>query len=440
MSRNLCSNLQLKATKCFEIADDDDAPELTSFICDILSCGSVYKVAEVIQESIPGIRDIEQELVTPNPLLGEVILECWHHRLDQNMFNTYLPEEWVGYGADSGKVVYAQLLHSADTEAPIEEDALQAMKRKYFITTGNGQIVVTAIQIYKLMSELPEFLELESPKTSDSSTGDKVMASNQSLKERVKAAWSLPIDQKQKAFKRLYLQYHPDKNPHAMTDFHCLRVEIESMGKKCQEEIHKAPDSFSFDWNGLFVQWNRIASSHQNYRKKDRGTSIKGVVGGWQTPKPHIDYDEARRWINQADCDYATLATLMASCQRDKESVLTPSKPNQKMLCPSLCFMSHEVAEKSLKAGMYATCGMGNATLKNPNIVHPAHALVQMGCKINVGDADFLENFSTKTRYPHEYSSTILPGEKHAMTTAEDAFNAATRIYEVMKNLVENDD
>jgi len=47
----------------------------------------------------------------------------------------------------------------------------------------------------------------------------------------------------------------------------------------------------------------------------------------------------------------------MASCQRDEMSVPTSLQPNKK-ICPSMCFMSHEVAEKSLKAGMYATCGV----------------------------------------------------------------------------------
>ena len=73
----------------------------------ILSCGSIFKVSKIIQEPLPGIHDIEQDLVT--------ILDCWHHRLDQvSMFNTFLPEEWVGYdqitpGYDNvnGNIVYA---------------------------------------------------------------------------------------------------------------------------------------------------------------------------------------------------------------------------------------------------------------------------------------------------------------------------------------------
>ena len=48
LSRCLCSVLQLKVTNCFEIADDDDVPELKSFIGEILSSGSVFKVAKII--------------------------------------------------------------------------------------------------------------------------------------------------------------------------------------------------------------------------------------------------------------------------------------------------------------------------------------------------------------------------------------------------------
>ena len=447
LSRSLCSELQLKATKCFEIAEDDDVPELTSFISDILSCGSVFNVAKIIQDSLPGIHHIEQELVTPNPVLGEVILECWHHRLDQSMFNNYLPEEWVGYDTENGKIVYAQLLHCINTE---EKDAGKLMNRKYLITAGNEPIIVTALQLYKLMSELtesvPQYFELKLYKASNSATTGQEHAlqasDRKSIQDAVIAAWSLPDYQKKQALKRLYLQCHPDKNPSATTEFQYLLQEIEKMEKGYPEgplnrqQQFRAPDSFNFDWNGLFNKWNQTASSNQKYREKDRGISGRGVIGGWHIPKPQINHDEAVRWIKQAECDYVTLSVLVASCQKDKVS---SSHPNEK-ICPSICFMSHEVAEKCLKAGMYAVCGVGNATLKNPNIVSPAHALVQMGCMINVGDADFLRNFSSQTRYPYEYPSTIAPEEKYTLKTAQGAFNAATRIYKAIKKLVEDDD
>jgi len=97
-----------------------------------------------------------------------------------------------------------------------------------------------------------------------------------------------------------------------------------------------------------------------------------------------------------------------------------------------MCFLSHKVAEKSLKAGMYITCDVGRATQRNPSIVSPAQALVQMGCQINISDAYFLENFSS---HPCD---TVAPDEKYTMNTAQDAYNAATKIYEAMKELVDD--
>ena len=60
----------------------------------------------------------------------------------------------------------------------------------------------------------------------------------------------------------------------------------------------------------------------------------------------------------------------MASCQRYEISVPSSSQPNKKV-CPSMCFLSNKIAEKS-----YATCDVGKATLRNPSIVSPVHALV----------------------------------------------------------------
>jgi len=79
------------------------------------------------------------------------------------MFNTFLPEEWVGYdqiapGYDNvnGNIVYAQLVHRINADISIEEDAEQSLNRKYLIITGDEPIVVIALQPYKLMSELIE--------------------------------------------------------------------------------------------------------------------------------------------------------------------------------------------------------------------------------------------------------------------------------------------
>ena len=179
-------------------------------------------------------------------------------------------------------------------------------------------------------------------------------------------------------------------------------------------------------WEGCFNQWSRTAYSHRRYRTRDRGASMGGMSGGWNIPTPNKDHGEAKRWIKQAEYDYATLSTLNISSQHDEKT------------CAATCFMSHEVAEKALKAGMYAKCGMGNATLKSHNLVSPARALLQVGCLVDITDVIFLENFYSHPRFPYCHSFPAVPGGEYSSITAREAFLAATKIYETMKQLIDD--
>jgi len=59
-------------------------------------------------------------------------------------------------------------------------------------------------------------------------------------------------------------------------------------------------------------------------------------------PVPQRRPDEAKRWMKQAEHDYAALCVLINGTKIDEKVSATT------------CFMSHEVAERSLKAGLYA--------------------------------------------------------------------------------------
>ena len=442
LSKQLCLILHLKATKCFEVHEDDEVPELTSFVCDILSCGSIFKVPDVIRGSLPGCDIIEQDMITTNPVLGKVIPECWHHRLDQNMFNYFLPEEWVGYENEDGKIVYAQILHSAELETPREENMEQILQQKYTITIGSDTpIEVMILKLYRFINELKEDfsgqLDLYEASGTNHEENTYQAVDKKTIRDTVKAAWSLSEELRRKVIKRLFLQYHPDKNPdnpYATANFQLLQQEVERMENGISEEEYDTSGIFKSSrfensrWGGLFNQWRRTASSHHRYRSRERGTSMGGMSGGWHTPQPNKDHNEAKRWIKQAEYDYATLSTLNVSSQHDEKT------------CAATCFMSHEVAEKALKAAMYAKCGIGNVTLKSHSLVSPARALKQVGCLSDISDAVFLENFYSQPRFPYCYSAPIVPGEKYLSSTASNAFLAATRIYEAMKELIEDDD
>jgi len=139
--------------------------------------------------------------INSKPSVGgsQVILDGWHHRLDQSMFSMFLPEEWIGYDTENGNIVYAQLLHRINTKVSMEEDTEQSLNRKYLITTGNEPIVATALKFYKLMFE--SVPQLESHKLGNSKATGQVEhflqeSVRRPVQDAVTTAWSLPDDQK----------------------------------------------------------------------------------------------------------------------------------------------------------------------------------------------------------------------------------------------------
>ena len=131
------------------------------------------------------------------------------------------------------------------------------------------------------------------------------------------------------------------------------------------------------NWQNQFKQWNHTASSHDSFRFRYGRTSAGSrMPGAWNIPRSQPNLTESERWIGQAKYDYSALCVLRNASQTNNE------------VSAATCFMCHEVAEKSLKAGLYAKCGMGKVSLKNHNLTLPAYALIQLGCPIDKRDVN----------------------------------------------------
>ena len=193
-----------------QILRSSGIPQITSFISMVLNCGSVFKITDIIRGSLPGVDNIEQDMVDSEPILGEVIPECWHHRLDQNIFNYFTPQELVGYEKESDVIVYAHVLYCNNAEAyDNEEDMKQIFELKYTITLGSDtELEATVLQLYKFVSAVEEPVpqdsssgELELHETGDSESTKqarqtRLAGDKQTIRAAVKAAWNLPEEQK----------------------------------------------------------------------------------------------------------------------------------------------------------------------------------------------------------------------------------------------------
>ena len=436
LAKQLCSRLKLNLISCFEVSSDDDLLDLIEFVSLMLKCQSISKVSEVIRKNIPSYFTSDIDLPCQfndsiDPKLGDTIAEYWHFRLDQNILNLFWPE--VGYETESGDIVYAQILHEIvqDSSVQVVNNEQKMMQRKFLIEIGKDEpIEVDVLELYK-------FIQNDGANDQGNTSADMVVYDGpeiqtqqeidfEAIRAAVKAAMALPDEKRQKAIKRLYLKHHPDKNsnPNATAEFQFLKKEIDKATKEAYTENTDGKQAYSSphpNWGSCYSQWNQTASSHSKFK------SAGGQSSAWNIPNPHKDLREAKVWIKQAYYDYTAQCVLKTASETDDE------------VSAATCFMCHEVAEKSLKAGMYAKCGISPGSLSKHNVIILARALVQLQCPIDVIDAHSLERFYLDSRFPNVYSPSAAPGDKFDSHTAQQAFEAATRIFEVMKQVIADD-
>ncbi|XP_074550553.1 sacsin [Halichoeres trimaculatus] len=282
-----------------------------------------------------GIRDSAKTksfLLDP-PLPGTLILEEWHDCLDQNILNNFEEGEYVGYSTDNddkdNKYIYAVIVEA------LPGPSGQYLQR-YKVDIGQDESVeVSSLDLFQFKSQTkPEVkvtaccstatscMELEplegaEPHSSHQKTSG---ASPRSLPTSIDEAkreiddclaeiWMLPEEERAKAMKRLYLRWHPDKNPDCETlateAFKYLQNRLDDFSKgrgNVKTESPSQPRSYS-NFSNFYQKWNQEARRHRESRerfsKKHRSYNFWTHHGN--VPRP--DREEAKRWCRQARCD-----------------------------------------------------------------------------------------------------------------------------------------
>ena len=105
-----------------------------------------------------------------------------------------------------------------------------------------------------------------------------------------------------------------------------------------------------------------------------------------------------------------------------------------------VCFMAHEVAEKSLKGAMYAKCGLRDKQRQNHNIIPLGRAIEQVEQEKARGLSDLtcpLEpTYYEGTRFPKKNAATFVPFEEFSPAKAEEAKRCADGILKIVRNIV----
>ena len=138
-----------------------------------------------------------------------------------------------------------------------------------------------------------------------------------------------------------------------------------------------------------------------------------------------MDREEAIRWLKQSRSDLAGAKWLLQS-----------GPPFNALAC----FHSHQVVEKCLKAMLYHYCGISGSLRDSHGVVDLAESLKEETGRPDTTTMDSVRKVSRyylNTRYPNCQPFNIVPADAFDADKAEEAVDAASKVFEYVKNCLE---
>ena len=452
---------------------ESDINQLSNFLKTLLTKTNPEEMLHLLQKHEISCRGLEFIDYDEEPTLGAPLPKFRHIRLDMSSQNIFQPQEWVAYqpDVDEEKYIFAQISHAVNLRDSSGQP-LTPMQMEYVIFVSEDDtegLKVKAIDLFKFIrgekapvdsapveSESLEIVPFEGDpeKTSPPPAPINVQQAKEEVRKELDEIWQLPKDDHRKAIHRLYLKWHPDKNPDypelAEEVFKFLKQEFDRHERGVGVSGSASPTP-QRSWRTYQHSWDNTARQHRHYQERyQQSTSSDsehaGAAGSSNQQErnrggagqstffnghftPPKNNQEARRWVKQAVADYKALKALLDKARTDVQ------------LSCHVCFMAHEVAEKALKGAMYATCGLRENSRRNHNIIPLANSIEQVEPKKASGLSILtapLEPYYIDTRFPKE-SSASVPSENFSLDEAAVASACAECILKIVRKIVNVD-
>ncbi|XDV31219.1 hypothetical protein PO909_033960 [Leuciscus waleckii] len=398
----------------------------------LLLCDNMEDVEKTLAKH--GIHNSGQEeghSALPKP--GCLIPEEWHDSLDMNFLNNFESGEYVGFSKDeSGEYFYAIVINRLD-------DPLGQMRQfpaRYKIQVGIDDFIeVSSLDLYQFKREKKATVSTGSictdierllasrppPKRDFPGTFEEIKREiDQSLNE----IWNMSSEDKQKALKRLYLRWHPDKNPGneelANEAFKYLQNRIEELQ---QGKTAHTTSSTWRDYRDFYDTWNTEARRHRRGRERFYHNYSRRHYNFWsyhrETPRPNRG--EAKRWYEQAQCDIRAAHNATGGD------------------CSEWClFKVHQAVEKALIAAIYSRSGEHPNNCSITSLAQQvSHYSPQLTSLPNtVRQLTELGVDGKKTQYPNYHPFPHIPNKQFSFDNARSALDIATKLLEKIEEYI----
>ncbi|MBN3311755.1 SACS protein, partial [Atractosteus spatula] len=413
--------------------------ESLSILGQLLVCENFEDVKNVLEES--GIQDsrMKENGQSDLPEPGSIIPDEWIDSLDMDFLNNFEKGEYVGYKKPSSEdeiYCYAVVVEVVNTT----ENQGGAAFQRYKINIGEDEIIeVSSLDLYQfkrpkrspcstrntcralVLSEHPS----EAPPSSDRTPSKSLEEIKREIDECLKDIWSLLEEERQKAIRRLYLKWHPDKNREcvdlATKVFQYIQQRIKEMEEGQSANDARANNSpfrtqRNQSYGGFYQQWDREASRHKKGRTRFHQRYSSWEYNFWTfhgRQQERSNIPEAQRWFRQAQCDLAAASNDSG----DKASEW-------------LFFKVHQAVEKALIAAQYRKNG-NQPTYST--ITHLAQQVSQYSAKLSIlpGSVNMLKEFGVdakKTQYPSCYPLPLIPNDKYSSQNENQVLELANEV------------
>ena len=192
------------------------------------------------------------------------------HHLLNDAFEEFEPREYVGYELDDPSLHLnegvATYIYAVIIEEVMNKDSVQLPTKMYRINIGhNKEPVVAAADLYKF-HRVQEISNQHTPRAGNENR--EVVFSK--VSHLLEDAWKQEEFKRKQIVKRLYLQWHPDKN--LGNERFCTEV-----FQHIQSEISRLGSSY----DNYFVSWGARAREHGSRRKEYR-EHFSQEYGSWE--------------------------------------------------------------------------------------------------------------------------------------------------------------
>ena len=323
-------------------------------------------------------------------------------------------------GTDS--YVFAKILHQVQSD-------INRYSAKYLVDIGETW-EVSVLDLYKFVTEPSRKHTETRPDTSNvmapgSKQTETVVTE---VRQELKEIWRLPDSERQKAIRRLYLQWHPERNPENISQATAVTQLIE---KESGSRVNESGGASDFSILSRAARQQR--ETFENFQKycptpSSSPRCSSSVVFGpadvtYLNTYLNPDANEARRWIRQARED-------LRAAKHD----MSADPP----LHHIVCFQSQQVVEKALKAALYRTCGLADEQLRSHDVLSLATDVQCLaGAPADLYEqASILRNYYVPTRYPNRHVFPQVPALAYTLDEAQAALRVAVKLFEDLQRFI----